>query len=175
MGSVVCQGGLKGSDRRAAGLPQLYKKKLVPFDRKFHNTPDGQTGPLVRRLESYGKLKSLVVGPWGDGSKDLHKLVKTLGEVKVAKQARDTGREASDKELGVIISQIRKYLSTSFVRAQSLCLINRLAHLGEGAKAAAGRRSLARKLEVGRRREREASFQAHIRGMGLSRVGQVFV
>ena len=30
-------------------------------------------------------------------------------------------------------------------------------------------------LEVGRRREREAHFQAHIRGMGLSRVGQVFV
>ena len=37
----------------------------------------------------------------------------------------------SDKELGVIVNQVRKYLSTSFIRAQSLCLINRLSYLGE--------------------------------------------
>ena len=138
-------------------------------------TPAGQTGPLVRRLESYGNLEGLVVGPWGDCSKDLHSLVKVLGENKVTVKARATGREASENELGIIISQIRKYLSTAFIRAQSLCLINRLAHLGEGAKAAAGRRSLTKSLEVGRRREREAHFQAHIRGMGFSRVGKVFV
>lgn len=45
----------------------------------MYNTVVGQTGPLVvRRLESYGKLESLVVGPWGEGNKDLHSLVKTL-------------------------------------------------------------------------------------------------
>ena len=159
------------SQGRAAGLSQLYKNKLVPYDSKYHNTPAGQTGPLVRRLEGYGKLEGLVVGPWGDCSKDLHQLVKVLGENKAAKQARDTGREASENELGIIISQIRKYLSTAFIRAQSLCLMNRLAHLGDGAKAAAGRRNMAKRLEVGRRREREAHFQAHIRGMRLERVG----
>jgi hypothetical protein len=35
----------------------------------MYNTVVGQTGPLVvRRLERYGKLESLVVGPWGEGS-----------------------------------------------------------------------------------------------------------
>ena len=165
----------KGTDRRAAGLTKLYKRKLIPLDARFHNTPVGQTGPLVRRLESFGKLEGLVVGPWGDCSKDLHNMVKVMGENKVAVQARATGREASDNELGVIISQIRKYLSTAFIRAQSLCLLNRLCYLGEGAKAAAGRRNLTKRLEVGRRREREAHFQAHIRGLGLSRAGQLFV
>ena len=86
----------------------------------------------------------------------------------MAVKARATGREASEHELGIIICQIRKYLSTAFVRAQSLCLINRLAHQGDGAKAVAGRRSLPKSLELGRKREREAHFQAHIRGMGLS-------
>ena len=62
-------------------------------------------------------MESLVVGPWGDCSKDLHSLIKTLGENKVAVQARATGRQASDNELGVIISQIRKYLSIAFIRA----------------------------------------------------------
>ena len=85
------------------------------------------------------------------------------------------GRDISDKELGIIVTQIRKYLSTSFIRAQSLCLINRLSYLGEGAQAAAGRRQLAARLEEGRRRDRQAHHLAHVRGQGLSRAGQIFV
>ena len=84
-------------------------------------------------------------------------------------------REMSDKELGIIVTQVGKYLSTSFIRAQSLCLINRLSFLGEGAQAAAGRRSVAKQLEEGRRRERQAHYLAHIRGRGLSREGQIFI
>ena len=98
-----------------------------------------------------------------------------MNETKVAANARASGRTASDNELGVIIGQIRKYLSTAFIRAQSLCLVNRLGFLGDGAKAAAERRDLAKRLEVGRRREQQAHYQAHVRGMGLSRVGQTFV
>ena len=114
-------------------------------------------------------------GPWGEGSKDLHSLVKVIAETKVANKARALGRDMSDKELGIVVSQVRKYLSTSFVRAQSLCLLNRLCFLGEGAVAAAGRRDLTRRLEEGRRRDRQASYMAHIRGRGLSREGQIFV
>ena len=47
----------------------------------------------------------------------------------MATKKRSMGREASDKELGIIISQFRKYLFTSFVRSQSLCLLNRLEFL----------------------------------------------
>ena len=114
-----------------------------------------------------------MVGPWGEVSKDMHSLVKVLAESKLAAKARARGRDISDRELGLITTQIRKYLATAFVRAQSLCLLNRLCYLGEGATAAAGRRDLARRLEVGRKREREAHFQAHIRGQGLSRIGMV--
>ena len=38
-----------------------------------------------------------------------------------------------------------------------------------------GRRDLARRLEVGRKREREAHYQAHTRGRGLSRIGNIFI
>ena len=66
-------------------------------------------------------------------------------------------------------------ISTAFVRAQGLCLLNRLCFLGEGARAAAGRRDLAKRLEVSRRRDLMAHYQAHIRGQGLARVGHIFV
>ena len=82
-------------------------------------------------------------------------MVKSLGDTKLAARARAMGREGSDNELGVIIGQIRKFLSVAFVRAQNLCLLNRLGFLGEGAKAAAGRRDLAKSLEE-RRKRRES-------------------
>ena len=53
---------------------------------------------------SFGKLEGLVLGPWGDCSKDLHNMVKIMEENKVAVETRATGREASDNELGVIVS-----------------------------------------------------------------------
>ena len=52
----------RGSDRRANGLPNLYKKKLLPLDTRFHGTLPGQSGPLVRRLESFGRVRGLVPG-----------------------------------------------------------------------------------------------------------------
>ena len=159
-------------ERRARRLPKEYRDKLVKLDTKYHDTQHGQSGPLVKRLESYGKLEGLVVGPWGEAGKDLHSLVRILAEWKVALVSKNRGWEGSDKELGMYMSQIRKYLSTAFTKAQSICLINRLAHLGEGAKAAAARRDLAKRLEEGRRRDRQAHFLAHMRGKGLSREGQ---
>ena len=57
---------------------------------------------MRERLQSFGKLEGLVVGPWGEGSKDLHSLVKFLAETKLAAMARALGRQMSDKELGIL-------------------------------------------------------------------------
>jgi hypothetical protein len=131
-----------GVERRAQGLPAYYKRELRKFDVRYHGTGPGETGPLVARLQSYGKLECLVAGPWGNGSKDLHSLVTTMAECRVAARARATGQASSDHELGLVTGQIRRALSGDMVRAQALCLISRLCHLGEGAKEAAQRRQV---------------------------------
>ena len=89
-------------------------------------------------------------------------------------RSRARGREGTDSELGMVIGQIRRTLSTCFVRAQSLCLLSRLCHLGKGAKEAAGRRVEAKRKEFWRRKEMESHFMAHMRGRGLSRIGSMF-
>ena len=86
-----------------------------------------------------------------------------------------TGWEASDGELGLVLGQIRRILSLTFVKAQALCLRARLANLGDGARAAAERRQQAGREEEWRRREALAHFHAHIRGRGVARAGEVFV
>ena len=73
------------------------------------------------------------------------------------------------------IGQLRRKLSSVFIKAQSLCLISRLGQLGPGARVAAERRSDARRAETDRRREAQAHWQAHVRGRGLGRVGMLFV
>ena len=86
-------------DRRAATLEGYYRRVLAKYDSRLHNTEPGEIGPLVSLFESFGKLETLVVGPWGNGSKDLHNLVRTLGELSVASRERGRGQEAATGSL----------------------------------------------------------------------------
>ena len=72
------------------------------------------------------------------------------------------------------IKSIRRSLSFEFVLAQALCLLSRLTYLGEGAREAARRREQMVREEECRRLQRLAHHEAHIRGRGVSRVGEVF-
>ena len=83
---------------------------------------------------------------------------------------RAQGREAGEGMLGKVMGEI----SVAIVRSQALCLLDRLSHLGPGARAAAQRRQQTLGLEERRRRERQAFALANM-GRGLSRVGRAFV
>ena len=163
-----------GVERRAATLAPHYRRELAKYDRRFHNTREGDVGPLVSLLQSFGKLEGLVVGPWGNGSSDLHSLVRILAESRVAHRVRGRGRVASENELGVVMGEVRRALSLDFVRAQAMCLLSRLTFLGEGARAAAGRRQQATRDEEERRRVQTAHYWAHVRGRGVPRGGEVY-
>ena len=124
-------------------------------------------------LQSYGKLEGLVVGPWGNGSKDLHDLVRTMAECRVAARARARGWPASDWELGEVMGKIRRDLSLDFVRSNALCVLARIGQVGGGARAAAQRREQAGREEEARKRERMAHYLAHVRGRGVNRAGEI--
>ena len=68
----------KGVDKRAATWEGYYRRELTKYETRFRGTRGRETGPLVTLLELFGKLEGLVAGPWGNGSKDLHNLVRTL-------------------------------------------------------------------------------------------------
>ena len=68
------------------------------MDTRYHGVEEGQTGPLMRRLEGYGRLLTWVMGAWQEGSKDLHSLLDILADNKVAMIGLARGREASEQE-----------------------------------------------------------------------------
>lgn len=57
---------IRGTDKRAAGLDKLYQDNLSKLYRQFRVTASGQNGPLVQRLNNFGKVWGLVVGPWSN-------------------------------------------------------------------------------------------------------------
>ena len=140
----------KGTNRRALLISQEYERKLWKYDVKFHNTPEkivGQpepsAGPLVSRLRSFPMMK-LVAGPWGHLSDDFHDLLGIFAKNRAAAEARSQGRGrgASAGDLGKCMGEIRRAMSVEVVRSQSLCLLERIAQLGKGARKAGERRRI---------------------------------
>ena len=157
--------GKKGVERRGGLIPGEYRRPLAMLDTRYHGVGDGETGPLVRRLERHGRLLTWVIGAWQEGSRDLHTLLDTLADTKVHLLGLARGREASERERAQILSGYRRTLSTTAARASSGCLLGRLAKVGEAHRAAAKRRAWAKR--EGERLEEER--RAHVQGRGVMR------
>ena len=84
---------------------------------------------------------------------------------------RSTGRQESERMLGMIVGQYRRLVSTTAVRAQALCMLARVGLILPAAKEAAGRRAVAMRLEEEMRRERRAQWMASLAGPGWARGG----
>ena len=80
----------------------------------------------------------------------------SFAESRVAAMSRAQGWEAGPGQLGKVMGEVRRALSITVVRANTLCLLERLSELGPGAGAAAKRRQGALQLEERRQQERQA-------------------
>ena len=161
----------KQVDRRARELPGTYRRPLERLDRQHHGTQPGEVGRLVARLQSYGPLLCFVAGHWGEGSKDLHTFIQDCAEARVAYLTRSTGRQESERMLGMVVGQYRRLISTTAVRAQAMCLLARVGLITPAAREAAGRRVVAMRREEEMRRERRAQWMASLSGPGWARSG----
>ena len=56
----------------AKQLAGTYWRPLERLDSLYKERREGETGPLVRRRQSYGDLQDYVSGTWGEGSEALH-------------------------------------------------------------------------------------------------------
>ena len=157
----------KAVERRATVLPGEYRNPLVRLDSKYHRTQTGQRGPLVRKLENYGELLCLVVGSFQEGSKDLHSLLEWLVDSKLESIGLARGREGTDHERSLLMMNLRRELSLAAAKAQSACLLSRVAKMGEGHRLAAKRRALAKREEEKRQEAAKAHWLANIRGKGI--------
>ena len=164
----------KAVERRAAPLPGEYRTPLTRLDIKYHGTPPGQQGPLIKKLEGYGKLLCLVVGSFQEGSKDLHHLLDHIADSKMRALGLARGRDSTDHERSIFLMNLRRELSTAAAKANSACLLGRLSKIGEGHRQAAKRRVWVRREQEMREEADRAPWRANIRGRGIIRGGGEF-
>ena len=159
-------------DRRARLLSGEYRRKAKDVDRLYVGTPEGEVGPVQRKLEEYGDLQGLVVGAFGEGSEDLHHLVQVLAESRVVAVGLARGRPETEVEMGMVVGQIRRRMSVCIKKAQAECLLARLSLIGDGVVQADKRRQWVAKEDENMRRERAASWFCQYRGTRILRKGR---
>ena len=145
----------------------------INYDRDYVGVVDG-IGPVERRLGEFGEVHGLVVGAFGEGSEDLHNLLQVMAESRVTcvDLLRGQPGAGAREELGVVVGQLRRRLSVAAVRANSNCLLTRLALVGDGARQASDRRQWRKREEHLMRKEREAQWHRQIRGYGITHRGE---
>ena len=112
------------------------------------------------------------MGAWAEGSKDLHFLIQSCAESKVAHLCRSTGRQEMEGQLSIITSQYRRLVSTCVVRANAQCLVSRVGVIFPAAREAAHWREVLARMERRLREERRAQWMASVRGPGWARGGR---
>ena len=166
----------KAVDRRAQLLPGEYTKKARNADTKYGGASGGETGRMERKLQSFGRVRGLVVGAWGEISEDFKELLKIMAEARG--QVLQTGvigqrQGRTDKaQLATFVSQQRQQLSRMCVVAQSRHVLDRLEGLGAGAGEAAKRRGRAAGMEHMWEKERRAAVIAARQGWRVHRTGE---
>ena len=98
-----------------------------------------------------------------------------IADAKIKTRGLARGREGSEQERSVILMNLRRELSTAGAKAQSACLLGRVARMGEGHRLAANKRRVWVKTEEELRQEANRVHRlANIRGRGIIRGGSEF-
>lgn len=167
---------VRATNKRAQGLQAIYKNKARSLDQAISGTTEGQRGPVERRLDEFGPLIGLCFGAWGEGSKDVHKMVDIFAKSRLKFQRLQEGRpteSGSQNELALIVGQIRRKLSVTAIKAQVRCLLSRLHQVGPGNKQLAKKRQWALTQDENMKRERQANWLARIEGVSTLRKGNI--
>ena len=125
MPAAASRRGLTVGDRRvpvmerARSVPGEYEKNLRDID-----APDGR---LLQRLRSYGQVRALAVGAFGEVSKDLAVLVHELVARKLG-----ASPESQQASASVVYTRVRRTIGVAVVRAHAQLLLQGLVYCGPG-------------------------------------------
>ena len=108
---------------------------------------------------------------YGETSDGVKTLLDRLAESRVSSLGLRTGSLEAGKELSQVTSYLRQRFSSSIMRANVKCLLERLMMVGEGQGQAGRRRLWARREEEQARLEREAQWHERLTGRNLLRRG----
>ena len=129
--------------RRAAAVNSEYLHKARALDRQLLGVQNGATGPVEQKLRSFGHVRGLVFGSWGEGSADITWLLHQIAEWGSVHGCHLGAHRDTDVVRGILIGALQRRWGILAARANAQLLLDRLAFVGRGAGAASSRRAAA--------------------------------
>ena len=109
-------------------------------------------GPTVDRLNQFPTVIDLVFGAYGEASQGVWDLLDTMATFRLRSQGLIRGSPTGNKEMSIFSSQLRRRLSSSVMKANVKCLLERMSQKGEGVTQTGKKREWVRQEdEVGQR------------------------
>ena len=135
----------RGVKRRAARIHAEYLQKARTLDRRWWGTAPDVQGPVEIKLRSFGEVRGLIFGSWGEASADVDWLLSEAVAVGARRHRRVRVAEDDepDRLQQLLSGMLRRRWGMAALRANARLLLDRLAYVGSGAIAATRRREMA--------------------------------
>ena len=149
--------------------------KAIGVDQNYGGVMPGEVGRVQRKLETFGEVRGLVFGAFGEASEGVHELIQVVAQSRLRAVGLQKGRVCDKGELGVLVGRVRKQLSVAAVRTQADCLITRMGNVGEGAGPAGNRRQKVIRWERRWEKEMQAEMVCERQGQRILRRGHIML
>ena len=146
-------------NRRADALPAEYANKARRVDQRYCGTPEGDVGPVERRLAAYGPVRGIVFGHWAEGSRHVENLLSGCAQSGSQRHwSTMRAREPADA-YGTLAWVLRRRWGMAAWRSAARLLLDRLEYVGRGAVQAQSRRTAASEHAAASRRDAHWLFR----------------
>ena len=127
-------------------------ENAAKVDERYCGTPQGEVGPVRRQLLSYGTVRGLVFGAWGEASSDAHELLHLLAKKGAQVRWREMGSPDEASAVGCLAWLLRRRWGMTALRENARLKLDRMAYVGRGAAQAADRRQRSELAHLARSR-----------------------
>ena len=163
--------GDKAVELRAGQIAGEYRRTARALDQELGYREE--EGPTAKRLGDFPPVLDLCFGAYGEASEGVKMLLDAMLESKLQSLGLRKGCPEELKERAQVTSYLRRRLSSTVVRANMSCLLERMVYVGQGGGQAGKRRRWAALEEERARWSREAQWLSRVTGKRLARRGDL--
>ena len=137
----VFAGRQRAVEWRASKIQNEREHDARTVDSKFCDTQDGDDGPVLLRLRSFGPIVGLVVGHFGEWSGGLHRLVSAAADDAAPRMRALFGARTDRDSRGRCAWYFRREVAWAGLNANARLKLERAEFVGWDARSAAARRA----------------------------------
>lgn len=103
-----------------------YQRAARDLDNRFHHPRT----PVYDRLQSFGQLRCLVFGAYGEGSPDVHHFLEAAALQRASTSWRRQGSRSQSEAYGIYLQMYRRDMGVAAVREQARLRLKRVPFIG---------------------------------------------